>query len=454
MLLGLDAVTGAEELPRWLPINAAPDDRTMQFECLALLRVLPGRRLVIRASLDGEPVVLKLFMGESRERHLARERRGLEWLQEAGVPAPGILQQVGAEGVAGLVLRYLPGAQPVAADDQAAVERVAGLLARMHAAGVWQEDLHLANFLSSEGRVFAIDGDGVRRRSRRLPARAGLQNLAQLAAQRSPMQDAGHAGLLAAYYGAEHGAASATNFARQLARARRRRIRRYLAKTQRSCSEFVVAGDWRSRTFALRGAGEAALQRLGAEPERVFDGAQMLKAGNSATVVRTNGPDPLVVKRYNIKNLSQRVRRMLRPLPRYRRAWMTGRLLHFLELPAARPLALVEHGRGPWRGVAYLVMEDLGDRSLLAEIESQGLSDQRLAEITALFSALRSLGLQHGDTKAANFVIQDDRVHLIDLDAMRWTGSGSTSDVTRFLDNWPPPERSRFEASFRLAGLL
>ena len=67
---------------------------------------------------------------------------------------------------------------------------------------------------------------------------------------------------------------------------------------------------------------------------------------------------------------------------------------------------------------------------------------------------LRSAGLCHGDTKASNFIVYQDRVHLIDLDAMRMAARGFEDDVARFLDNWPAPERRRFEAAFGQAGLL
>ncbi len=228
---------------------------------------------------------------------------------------------------------------------------------------------------------------------------------------------------------------------------------RYLKKSFRDCSEFSVTEDAEFRYFAVRGEGERVLAALKADG-RLSSGddflcAEAVKRGNSATLVRTSATIPVIIKRYNIKNLQQGIRRMLRPLPRYRRAWMMGQLLHFLDLPTSRPLALIEERRGLLPGVAYLVMEDLGGMDLATEVEEAGLSEARCQEVAGLFSQLARAGLIHGDTKATNFLIHDDRVQLIDLDAMRVGRRGFAGDLARFLDNWQEAERSTFEAAFR-----
>ena len=63
----------------------------------------------------------------------------------------------------------------------------------------------------------------------------------------------------------------------------------------------------------------------------------------------------------------------------------------------------------------------------------------------------------HGDTKISNFVIHDDRVQLIDLDAMFLVNGDDgrqESDVRRFLDNFTGEVRRDFAAAFARAGLL
>ena len=453
----LAVLDGSEVAPFTLTLTVEATGAVKTYDCLELLRVLPGRRQVIRARADGEPVVLKLFTGAGQARYLERERSGLGWLADAQIPVPEVLDEVSAEGVSGLVLRYLPAAFPVDAHDQPGVETVAGLLARMHERGVRHDDLHLDNFLLSNGRLFAIDGDGVRKQNQPIALAAGLENLAVLAAQRPPSEDHGAQALLDAYLRGRPDPSAgvpADRFVGLLHAARQARLRRYLEKTQRSCSEYQVRRRWRVHTYVVRGQGEAPLAELQADPDAVFATGTLLKAGNSATIARTVDPDPRVVKRFNIKGFSHGVRRMLRRIPRFRRAWICGQLLNFLEIPTARPLALLEQRFGPWRGVAYLVMEQLDGPDLASEVAGSGLSDARCEEVTRLFCLLKTAGLSHGDTKASNFLIHDGRVHLVDLDAMRLDLSGFDRDLARFLANWPAPEKGRFEASFRSAGLL
>jgi hypothetical protein len=339
------------------------------------------------------------------------------------------------------------------------VEDAAGLLGRMHEAGLWQADLHLKNFVLSDRGLYAVDGDGVRRRANPVPTGRGLEDLALLAAQRPPREDDGAQGVLAAYAGARSLALpDIGEFLGKLDHARRGRVKRYLKKCFRACTEFAVREDDGFRYFVLRNQGEAVLEMLlenGAfVPGAEFLAMEAVKQGNSATLVRTTAGSAVVIKRYNIKNLSQGIRRLVRPLPRYRRAWMAGQLLGFLDLPTARPLALVEEKRSLLPGVAYLVMEDLGSHDLAAEVSLRGFSSPLADEVADLFVLMKRAGLTHGDTKASNFLISDGRVHLIDLDAMRLGLAGFERDLERFLTNWQGETRLGFEAAFKRAGLL
>ena len=429
----------------------------VEFQCHEVLRALPGRRLVIHASQDGRPVILKLFLGGGRQRYLEREKQGLEWLRQAGVPSAAVRDRVQGAEVDGLLLDYLPAATAVSAGERQQVEEIARLLGRMHENGIHHQDLHLDNFVASASGIHAIDGDGVRRwrgGHRAVAASDGLDELAVLAAQRPPAEDEATSGLLQAYV-TERGIELpiASDFVSRLAKARRVRLQRYARKTQRNCTEYAVEGSFRSRSFSVRGIGEDLLPLL-ADEEGLFSGGEVLKSGNSATVVRVDGPTRYVVKRFNIKSPAHGVRRMLRLMPRYRRAWVSGQLLRFLEIPTARPLALLERRYGPLRGVAFLIQEDLSGEHLAAEVSERGLTDARCEEITRLFCLLKLAGISHGDTKATNFVIHRDRVHLIDLDAMRLDVGGSHADIQRFLDNWPASEADRFRTFFLNAGLL
>ncbi|MCY3792908.1 MAG: hypothetical protein OXG51_00860, partial [Gammaproteobacteria bacterium] len=131
---------------------------------------------------------------------------------------------------------------------------------------------------------------------------------------------------------------------RLVAAARRRRVRRYLAKTERPCTEFHTASNWRWRCLVKRAwRSDAAVlaEAFARDPEGGLKNAEVIKDGNSATVFRLKlGGSPVVVKRYNIKSLSHRIRRWFKR--RALTAWRNGHRLELLAIPTAEPLALVE----------------------------------------------------------------------------------------------------------------
>lgn len=485
-----DIVAAGRQLPEefFCRLTLAAAGAEITVRCREILRLLPGRRLVARAEMEGRSVVLKLFLGAEAARYCRREARGCGLLAAAAVATPALLGRVSAPASAagsmpgaaavsaeGLLFDYLSDARPVTGDAQSAVIAAAAQLARLHQAGCRHRDLHLDNFLlaaaaeASEAPeapgVFLIDGDGVRQTWSRRPLgrRASVDNLAVLCAQRSPLADAGLTEVYAAY-AAERGwrrstgadAAGAAALSRATGRQRRMRVRRYLQKAQRDCSDYRCVSTWRQYLICVRGAADEALAAFLVDPEVVFGRGEMVKAGNSATVVRLRlGARSCIVKRYNRKTWWHALRRSLQPTPRFRLAWLNGQWLHFLGIPTARPLALLERRFGPLRGVAYLVMEDLGPVDLAAEVAARGVSAERLAQVVRLFQALRAAQLRHGDTKASNFIVTAGDVGLVDLDAMRTSVAGQAEDVRRFLANFDdrPDIRARFATAFTAVGI-
>ncbi len=458
-----------------------------------VLRLLPGRRLTARVRLEpgrpesGRPepglaavpavAVLKLFLGPGARRYCAREARGAALVTAAGVQNPALRGRVaGAPGetvaARGLLFEYVDGARPLSDDDSGEFLGAVTALARLHAAGAVHRDPHLENFLLRPGAgvggdagLWLVDGDGVRRAARRgnLRQAASLANLARLSAERPPQADVELPRVYRAYAAARGwagGAAAQTEAVRALTRLTRRqrraRVRRYLAKAQRDCTEFHCSRTWRHYLVCQRGFCGPELARFVDDPDAGFRNAQVLKAGNSATVVRLHLQGrPVVVKRYNQKNAWQALKRAVRPVARFRRAWLNGQRLSFLGIPTARPLALLEQRFGPLRGRAYLIMEDLGDVDLGAEVAARGLDEARLEQVVRLFQGLAAAGLTHGDTKISNFLVTPRGVSLVDLDALRPSRAGQAKDRRRFLANFDadPALRRRCAAAFAAAGL-
>ncbi|MGD8863636.1 MAG: lipopolysaccharide kinase InaA family protein [Myxococcales bacterium] len=426
--------------------------------CHEVLRLLPGRRLVARTEWQGGPAVLKLFLGTSAARYCARERDGLARAGALAREVPRVLEEIALDDMAlGLVLEYVPDSTPLAPGDGDGFGRAAGLLARLHTGGVWQTDMNLSNLLMAHGVPWLVDGDGVRAARAPLGRGGSLDNLALLLAERPPRLD-GDSDLVLARYCRARGwridAGSRRRLARRLTTARRHRNRRYLDKSLRDCREFAVSLGPDGFTARRRDWNDAAWDVFLADPDGIMAAADLLKAGNSATVARWRPPagPSLVVKRYNLKSTAHSVRRALKP--RARRAWRAANLLTLLEIPTARPLALLERRHGPLAGVSYLLMEDLGDEGLLSAMAGDAPPEAIVEQVVGVFTALKNAGLAHGDTKATNFLLADGVVHVVDVDAVRQTTDGWRRDVARFLENFDGVLRSAWVSAFRAARLL
>ena len=203
-----------------LPLDIIlPDGRVLQLE--SLLRVLPGKRYVGRASFAGEHVLAKLLVGKKAVKRFAAEKKGALLLAEQSLPTPRLLDSGLSAKEGWLLFQYLPETKTLAemltglADGdclpppltggsahgnyedenclpsplsgeggakrrergwrEAPIERerkplplsitllhAATAIAQLHRQGLWQQDLHPGNLLYDDEQVFWIDGDGIR----------------------------------------------------------------------------------------------------------------------------------------------------------------------------------------------------------------------------------------------------------------------------------------------------
>ena len=429
-----------------------------------LLRVLPGQRYVGVARWQGRPVLAKLLVGDKAQRHFLREREGAEYLAVQGLVTPRLLAQDFIDGQGGwLLFEYLESAQslwdawreaarePLLSDAQQSVLAEAlTAIGQMHAQGLWQADLHLDNLLRHESRLYLIDGGGVRCETAGQPlSRARvLENLgvffAQLPAELDPYLEE----LLIHYLLAngEH-ALPLEMLQAEIAKVRRWRLRDYLKKAARDCSLFAA----RIGAFGLcvvRRQAEPALQPLLADLDARTDAGHIYKTGGAATVARVElDGRPLVVKRYNVKNLLHWLKRFWRP-SRAWHSWREGNRLQLLGIATPTPLAVIER-RWCWlRGRAYLITDYCGGQDIIARFEAYKQAtppESDLLALDRLFAALQRERISHGDLKGHNLFWDDAQGawSLIDLDAMRQHRSTRSfarayaRDRARFLRNWP-----------------
>lgn len=157
------------------------------------LKHLAGRRTVVRVRLAGRDLVLKLF-DESAPRHrlarlltgpaASRAAAGVAHLQGAGLPAPKVVAVLrtpfqNAQAASCLVTRFVEGTR---ADRLWEALRGRERLRRIHAAGLYPQDVVATNWIIAAGRAYdpvLVDLDRVRR-YRRVSWRRRRKNLIQL----------------------------------------------------------------------------------------------------------------------------------------------------------------------------------------------------------------------------------------------------------------------------------
>lgn len=448
----LRAADGSPDLPFLLELA---DGGLLHIE--RVLRFLPGKRLVVDGRCRERRVLAKVFFAPAWRRHARREAAGVRALADAGLPTPAMLGSYELAGGGAVILfEYVEGAvslaerwqalRPSPADAAAHdfLAPVLRLLAHMHRAGIWQADLHLGNFLQAGDRLLLVDGDAIRVAAAPLTAKLASRNLALLVAQ-LPIEWVNCLGRLLEVYRSHPGAPvlDVAALASDVAAEREKRLREYLAKTLRNCTDFRVDHDSRRFVAVLRPEA-ARLQPLLERPDALMAQGEVLKDGATCTVVRVHldGLD-LVVKRYNLKNWRHALARSWRQ-SRAMHSWREAHRLRFFGLATPRPLALVEERLGALRGRAYLITEYCAGPRLWESLRRE--SPPTEAEAGAIRSAFRTLfelRIAHGDLKAANLLWQDGRVSLIDLDATVQHRSAASfrkawaRDRQRLLRNWP-----------------
>ena len=446
----------APALPLHVPMQHGSDLIIEQW-----LRVLPGKRLVAEARQGERAVLLKLFVAAGATRHCARERDGIQALEQQGISTPALLGEGDIEGGGRYLFSEfltdsvslqqqwdaLSSRQPGDQEAMLLLGQALAVIGDMHSKGLVQTDLHLGNFLQQHDRVYMIDGDAVESLSpgQPLSAEQAQQNLAIFFAQLPPEWDELTELLLINYLQQNPLALNPDKLSDSIIAVRERRQMAYLSKSLRECTQFSVQRSW-WRFTALMRTQASRLNTLVADPDKHFVAKPLLKDGGSSTVVRADTENgPVVIKRYNIKGFGHWLKRFWRP-SRAWHSWLAAHRLQFLGIATPAPLAMIESRFGPLRRQAWLITEYCPGDNLLKHLGEQGdsLPDAETCDaLLKVFKQLVSARVSHGDCKATNLLWLHGEVVLIDLDAMQQHRNGNawrqawSRDRARFIRNWP-----------------
>lgn len=422
------------------------------FHCRKILRVLAGRRLVVEAEHQGKRLLLKMFAPTRKgKRELSREITGYQACKKAGVPIPE--QRLIEHNLAGCLAvgyEFLSDATTfkLTEHDALSAERLVKLMLLCHQGGIYQQDIHPDNLLATPQGFVLIDLASVRGKAGKpLSKQKSLTNLALLVAQFPPEQQVIVKDKLSVYFqqrGWSFDQKAQHNFKKRLNQQWQKRKNTYLKKCFRSCTMTAYKKTAMIEYAFKRPFFEVISEDVVHQIDALVEQGQVLKAGNSATVVVTKlaGQD-VVIKRYNVKSFSHFLKRCWRP-SRAANSWRYGSLLELLGISTPQVLGFIEQRFGVLRRKAFLITEFSQNADELSSTFVKREPERaELKQLRTLFQLLGQFRLSHGDMKASNLLLTSDKkIELIDLDAMQECQTrylflrAQKRDKKRFLQNW------------------
>lgn len=425
-------------------------------------RIIPGKRLVAFGRWNNMPVVAKIFFSRQAKQHIKKDAHGAEALLKGKIPSPAIYYQGTAVDpkIQIILFEHIESAQSLddfwqknqhTAHSEPVLLTLVLELATQHVMGLLQKDLHLKNFLLAKGKIYTLDGAGIKIYSCPLSKKQSIENLALLFSQLGMHTHKLQQRLFDAYIKARNWLIEKSDLhllQKYIRHWYTTRWAYFSKKIFRSSTQFKQINKFGTYILYDRNYDSSELQHLILDPDHYFchPKTEVLKAGRTTTVVKIQlGNRALVVKRYNIKGLIHRIKCCFKS-SRAITSWRLAHQLHFVGTPTAKPVAIIEHSFLGLRGETYFIMEYSGipAQHFFAnsdiDIQQKTVIAKRI--IIALFNLAR-LQLSHGDLKITNILLNKNlEPVLIDLDSMR-THKSSLSfwhrfrkDIERFLHNW------------------
>lgn len=429
--------------------------------CEEVVRAMPGRRYVCRGVYDGKAVFIKLFsMSNKSKREWHNEQQGIDDLKAAGISAPEIIF---AETLDELNTRIIVFVELLGAESakcrwqqgnetarQMLLMQLVELMAQHHAAGIRQSDCHLLNFVFSEDVLYTLDAADIVKSAAPLSRNDSMDGLADMQALFAIKYDVLLPSLYEYYWQCRKKSMNENELRKLLKKViklRQYKLRKYLHKIYRSCSEFVVKKSWHKISIYRRDTDSDSLNMLVENPDKRSLDSQysIIKDGNTCTVSLIETADLKVVcKRYNIKNTWHGLMRAFRA-SRASRSWRNAHRLKRLFIATPQPYALIEQRFGPIRRKAWFLMPYLDGISAHDFFRDGNKMDQQhtaVSQFSAVFCKMVEAQLSHGDMKAMNFIFSDNELFVLDLDSMRQHSCHASFakafriDMQRFMRNW------------------
>ena len=425
----------------------------------SVLRFLPGKRLVAKAVIAGKPVVVKLFLGSSHSRHYDREISGLKSVESAKIRTPALIKTRQHKQYSCVITEFLTNNVSLEElwnsdlNDEARInllQRLMEIIGRLHRTDALHEDPHLGNFLIQNDEIYLIDGGGIVQQRNPISSKAALENLALFLSTLFPRFDHISLKCFPKYENSYRSIETDKEELLNSIRKKRKWRERYLEKVFRTCTDFVAESSFTHFQVIDRSENSPELLNFLESPDSYIHTGKILKRGktNTVAIVTLNNGKEVFVKRYKSKKgfLHKYVRGFRKS--RARNAWYIAHyLLRLLGVDTPKPIALLEKRFGAYVGCSYLITEYVEAENALDYFlnlkKVTKKAQSRADSIMQIMQTMKNSMVYHGDLKATNFILTNDREMIIDLDQSVILDSENRfdpyykKDSLRFKKNWP-----------------
>jgi tRNA A-37 threonylcarbamoyl transferase component Bud32 len=420
--------------------------------CTKVFRVISSKRIVCLGQADVRRFIIKLYYAKrGAHRSWKRSDRGCRAFIERGISAPGVLfsGQLPLYEIYALVLEYLEDGTRVdraleavgnSKERTAILDALMAALARHHASGILQQDLHLGNFLIKDGCIYSLDGDQVTCSRQPIGRMGSLMNLTHLLANLptsfNPDIDA-----RVMAYASERGWNISEKEVRmikgEVRRIRRRNLSDYLGKVYRTKDPFLACSESRSFSIYDRRHVDMNFSEILEASRHALHGKEKPHA-SGYSLVRVGVENMLV---WSSKGFGPFI---LRRLWGASRIWKNALMLNRLGVETPRPIALLGRNKGIFRwecSIFFKPIEGMTLKDLFSSGSISGKNKERVAEsIADACSVMNDMGIFIDRINPEEIIVSGDHVIFLGLDAIQKPLFGTRLKqsrlLRRFLSQW------------------
>lgn len=417
------------------------------------LRILPNRRIVFQAVNSIEkPVLIKIFINEKKYiKDYNLILNGYKLLQNAKLLTPTIISSKLDEinKLSYIIYEVIESIESIESTAQQSKpdnhhKHYIAAIAKLHKNHLYQEDLHLNNFILNNKKMYYLDTSSLYLKNNFLVNKQASKNFALFLAQ-----------LDLAYYHAwpmyikYYLQCLVTNISnntvtlikyidKQANKKLNQKITRFLLKTQRDCSDFKVVkakNVWGVANRKNYNVNMSFFDKFLTDPQKFITqyNIKTLKQGSKSHVYLINyNNQNLVIKYYLPGSFINQIAKTVKSFfirPRCLNSWRNSNLLRHMNIATPHPIACFIFKKYFLMNQSFFIMDYSEDYKTFADIigdnpqndfDVKNINWDNLADsLINLLNNFKIMRILHQDLKTVNLGLDNNQLKVIDLDAMR-----------------------------------